>query len=71
MLVLSRKPGESIRIGPDVAITVLAVQGNKVRLGFSAPKDVPIWRSELVADAAALPVAQSAWPSEVHQAATC
>ena len=69
-MVLSRKSGESIRIGPGVAITVLAVQGNKVRLGISAPTEISIWRAELVSDAAVLPVRHSSWPSEAHQAAT-
>ena len=56
MLVLSRKPGESIKIGQDVEIVVLAVQGNKVRLGISAPRGISIWREELILDRADLPV---------------
>jgi carbon storage regulator len=56
MLVLSRRSGERIRIGPDVTITVLVVEGDKVRLGIAAPMDVPIWRAELVSDQTALPV---------------
>jgi carbon storage regulator len=47
MLVLSRKPGEKIRIGSGITITVVGVQGNKIRLGIDAPEDVPILRSEL------------------------
>ena len=48
MLVLSRKLGASIRIGPDIVISVLAVKGNKVRLGISAPTDTEISRAELI-----------------------
>lgn len=47
MLVLIRKTGESIRIGEDVTLVVLNVQGNKVRLGVNAPRDMPVDREEL------------------------
>jgi carbon storage regulator len=47
MLVLSRKNGESIRVGDNIEITVCQVSGNRVRLAISAPKDVVIRRSEL------------------------
>jgi carbon storage regulator len=47
MLVLSRKPGERIHIGSGVTITVVQVQGNRVRLGIDAPKDVSIARGEV------------------------
>jgi carbon storage regulator len=47
MLVLSRKMGETIHIGDDVRLTVVAVQGNRVRLAFDAPPDVVILRNEL------------------------
>lgn len=46
MLILTRKEGETIRIGDDVVLTVVAVRGNKVRLGINAPKDVPVVRPE-------------------------
>jgi carbon storage regulator len=42
MLVLSRKPGESIQIGHEITVTVLKVQGNRVRLGFEAPQGTRI-----------------------------
>ena len=48
MLVLSRKPGESIQIGPDVIVTVVQMGGGSVRLAFEAPREVPIRRSELM-----------------------
>ena len=47
MLVLSRKQGEQIRIGENVVVTVLVVQGNKVRVGIEAPRSLPVWRSEV------------------------
>ena len=47
MLVLSRKTNEAICIGPNMYVTVLAIQGAKVRLGIEAPRDVPIRRAEL------------------------
>ena len=47
MLVLSRKVGEEIVIGDNIRITVVAIRNNHVRLGFSAPDDVHIYRSEI------------------------
>lgn len=46
MLVLSRKPGESILIGDDVVVTVIAVRGDQVRLGVHAPRSTPVHRSD-------------------------
>ena len=48
MLVLSRKAGQRVRIGDDVEVTVVTVEGGKVRLGFVAPRDVTIVRTELL-----------------------
>ena len=47
MLVLTRKPGQSIMIGDDVEVQVLSVSGEKVRIGISAPRDLPIHRHEV------------------------
>ena len=47
MLVLTRKPGESIHIGSGITITVTEVKGNKVRIGIDAPEEVSIFRAEL------------------------
>jgi carbon storage regulator len=47
MLVLSRRRGEEVVIGDDIRLTVVAIRGNQVRLGFTAPPDVPIQREEL------------------------
>ncbi len=47
MLVLSRKRGERIQVGDDVVLTVIDVKGNRVRLGFDAPRERRIMRTEL------------------------
>ena len=47
MLVLSRYKDESIMIGQDIEIVIVEVRGNKVRLGISAPKHVPVHRREV------------------------
>lgn len=52
MLVLTRKAGESICIGDDIEVRIVAVRGQKVRLAIEAPRDVGVRRSELPADAA-------------------
>ena len=48
MLVLSRMPGEKIVISDDITVCVVGIQAGKVRLGFEAPRDVTILRSELL-----------------------
>ena len=47
MLVLSRKPGESLRIGRDVTITITQIKSNRVKIGIQAPSDTHIRRSEI------------------------
>jgi carbon storage regulator len=47
MLVLTRKSNQSIMIGDDIEVSVLAVMGEKVRIGISAPRDVPVFRKEV------------------------
>ncbi|MGF1465926.1 MAG: carbon storage regulator [Sandaracinaceae bacterium] len=49
MLSLTRRLGQRILIGRDVEVTILGVQGGKVRLGIAAPRSVPVHRAELVA----------------------
>jgi len=48
LLILQRKPGESLLIGDDISITVVSVDGGRVRLAIAAPQKIPILRSELV-----------------------
>jgi carbon storage regulator len=47
MLVLTRKSNQSIMIGDEIEVSVLAVAGEKVRLGIEAPKSVPVFRKEV------------------------
>jgi len=47
MLVLSRQRDESIMIGNDVEVTIVDVCGDKVRLGITAPKSIPVHRMEV------------------------
>ncbi len=47
MLILTRRVGESLRIGDEVNVTVLGISGNQVRIGVSAPKDVAVHREEI------------------------
>ncbi|MCC7077284.1 MAG: carbon storage regulator CsrA [Acidimicrobiia bacterium] len=47
MLVLSRRPNESIMIGGDIVLTVLEVRGDQVRIGIEAPRSVDVHREEV------------------------
>ncbi len=47
MLVLTRKANQSIMIGDDIEVSVLAIMGEKVRIGIQAPRDVPVFRKEV------------------------
>jgi carbon storage regulator len=47
MLILTRKPSETIRINDDISITVLSVNGQQVKLAFEAPKEVAVHRQEI------------------------
>ena len=47
MLVLSRKQGEVLKIGDDITVTVLSVNGNTMRIGIQAPSTVRVLRGEL------------------------
>ena len=47
MLVLGRQRNESIMIGDDIEITIVDVRGDKVRLGITAPKNIPVHRREI------------------------
>lgn len=60
MLVLTRRIGQAIRIGDDVEVHVIRIEGDRVVLGFDAPREIAISRSELLAEVA----------DEVQRAAT-
>lgn len=47
-MVLSRRPGESIKIGDNITITVVDVDRNKVRIGIDTGRDMPVVRTELL-----------------------
>lgn len=47
MLVLTRKQNEAIMIGDDIEITILAVEGEQIKLGINAPKNIDIHRKEV------------------------
>jgi carbon storage regulator len=51
MLVLSRKENQSIVIDGCIKVTIVEIRGDKIRLGIEAPKEVAVWREELVASA--------------------
>jgi carbon storage regulator len=47
MLVLTRRVGQTVRVGKDVTVTILRQEGNEIRIGINAPRNVPIYREEL------------------------
>lgn len=47
MLVLTRKPGETLMLGEDIQVKVLSVEGDQVKIGIEAPKSLKIYRSEV------------------------
>ena len=59
MLVLSRREGETICIGDNIEVKVIAVRGKRVKLAFEAPRDVTIRRAELLVAAMALSQSQN------------
>lgn len=68
MLILTRRPGEAIRIGDDVEIYVVAVNGNQIRLGIKAPKSVPVHREEIYARINAQSVTPPSGSTQVRRA---
>ena len=50
MLVLTRKSNQSIMIGDDIEVSVLAIMGEKVRIGIEAPRSIPVFRKEVYLD---------------------
>lgn len=47
MLILTRRNGETLKIGDDISVTMLGIKGNQIRLGVDAPKDVEVHREEI------------------------
>jgi carbon storage regulator len=47
MLILTRRIGETLRIGEDVSVTVMGITGHQIRIGIQAPKSVPVHREEI------------------------
>ena len=47
MLILTRRLGETIKIGSNVTVTILGIKGNQIRIGIEAPKDVAVHREEI------------------------
>ena len=47
MLILTRRTNETLMVGDDVVVTVLAINGNQVRIGVKAPRHIPVHREEI------------------------
>jgi carbon storage regulator len=62
MLVLARRIGESIKIGDDVTVTVLAATATQVRIGIDAPEAIPVHRQEVYRRIHSLPPSRSEEP---------
>ena len=62
MLVLTRKSNQSIMIGDEIEVSVLAIMGEKVRIGIEAPRSIPVFRKEVY-----LEIQQDTSPDEVRQ----
>ena len=60
MLVLSRKLGEKIVIGDNIVLTVVKIDRNQIRLGIEAPRDVLVFREEILAGFAAVETGEPA-----------
>ena len=47
MLILSRRPGESVHLGDDIKITILSIKGPQIKIGLDVPEHMPVYREEL------------------------
>ena len=68
MLVLTRKGNQSIMIGDDIEISVLAIMGEKVRIGIEAPRSIPVFRKEVYIEIQRDRAQAAGDPTEVAQA---
>jgi carbon storage regulator len=62
MLVLTRKSNQSIMIGDEIEVSVLAIMGEKVRIGIDAPRSIPVFRKEVY-----LEIQQDQSPEETRE----
>ena len=67
LLVLTRKGNQSIMIGDEIEVSVLAIMGEKVRIGIEAPRSIPVFRKEVYVDIQR-DRAESEDPAEVNEA---
>jgi carbon storage regulator len=76
MLILTRRAGEALRIGDEIEVTVMAVNGSQVRIGISAPRDIAVDREEIAErkrrdrEAAGVPGSARAVPPRVAPSVT-
>ena len=68
MLVLTRKSNQSIMIGDEIEVSVLAIMGEKVRIGIQAPRSIPVFRKEVYLEIQAEGVAAGSAKAEVDDA---
>ncbi len=68
MLVLTRRPGESIVVGQDIVITVIEIKGGQVRIGIDAPREIDVYREEIYEQVRQENIAAVAKADEIRKA---
>ncbi|HCK76958.1 MAG TPA: carbon storage regulator [Gammaproteobacteria bacterium] len=66
MLILTRRVGETLKIGDDIEVTVLGLRGGQVRIGINAPRDVAIHREEILDHSSTSPLSDDGTEPESH-----